>query len=72
MADRQGCVLGAGRVASHDFPRADSLDPAGADRQPGGAAVAERRDPVPVVTAVVTLPWCVEREPRLPGRYRSG
>ena len=63
-----GRVRWAGGVASYDFPRADPLDPAGADRQPGGAAVAERGDPVPVVFAVASPAWRIERQPPLPGR----
>ena len=57
-----------GGVASHDLPLADSLDPPGAHGQPGGAAVAERSDPIPVTTAVIRLPRLVEREPPLPRR----
>ena len=59
-------VRWAGGVTSHDFPRADPVNPAGADRQPGGAAVAERSDPIPVTTVVIRLPRLVEREPPLP------
>ena len=57
-----------GGVASHDLPLADSLDPAGADRKSRGATVAERSDPIPIVTAVIRLPRLVEREPPLPRR----
>ena len=55
-----------GGIASHDLPLADSLDPAGAHRKPGGATVTERSDPIPVTTAVIRLPRLVEREPPLP------